>query len=100
MATRFCFGLLVGMLGTAWAWGAQPLPGTRELMGTNDLAAAMVEGIGRYLDRETVERARIRATRALPTESGVDARRVRLRELLGLVDVRDAVALRMIHPVQ
>jgi dienelactone hydrolase len=100
MAARFCFGLLVGMLGTAWAWGAQPLPGTRELTGTNDLAAAMVEGIGRYLDRETVERARIRATRALPTESGVDARRVRLHDLLGLVDARGPVALRTVHPVQ
>ena len=90
---------------------AQPLPGTRLLTGTNDLAADMVSGISRYLDRETAasvtNRAKLwqwTATHFTPADfiHRFDANRARFRQVLGLADPRDArgpVTLRHIAPI-
>lgn len=100
LAAVFCWGVGGGRL------RAQPLPGTRALTGTNDLAAEMVTGIGRYLARETAVAATQRAGwwgagggQATGTNRvhRWDSQRRDFRRLLGLTDsrdVREAVTLR------
>lgn len=102
---------------------AQELPGTAPLTDTRDLAAEMVTGIDRYLDRELSalpgRRAEAmnrslaelrRAAEALPPErandllakwifSSGDTNRVRLQQILGVVDQRDPVRMRFEPPV-
>ena len=77
------------------AQAQERLPGTAPLSREGDLAAAMVEGIHRYLDRAT-ERAKSEraalwrqdfASRAA-YERSVEPNRSRLRRILGLVDER------------
>jgi dienelactone hydrolase len=59
---------------------AEPLPGTKPLTDTGDLAAKMVAGLHSYLDRELA---------AAPAKrDGVKPDRERLRKLLGVVDRR------------
>jgi dienelactone hydrolase len=87
-----------------------PLPGTRPLTGINDFAAEMVRGIDRYLDRTAAELPAVRRSRwsfeAGSTEAFLNSflasaasNRVRLRELLGVVDPRDSVSMRFATPV-
>ena len=70
-------------------------PGTAPLRGEGDSAAAMVEGIHRYLDRATERTARDRSafwqqdfSSHAAYERSVEPNRRRLRRILGLVDER------------
>lgn len=74
---------------------ADPLPGTQPLQEDGDLAAKMVQGIHRFLDRETAEVAKARAALWKPDTSSPEAweksmepKRARLRQLLGMVEER------------
>lgn len=88
-------GFLRVMLGLSTALGihAQPLPGTAALEGTPDRAAEMVDGLRRYLERETAASASHRDT-VWQGARNDPARRseltARLADLLGLNDPRDA----------
>jgi dienelactone hydrolase len=80
---------------------ADPLPGTQPLTEDGDLAAKMVQGIHRFLDRETAEVTKARATLWKPDTSSPEAweksmepKRARLRQLLGMVDERAESTLR------
>jgi dienelactone hydrolase len=64
---------------------AEPLPGTRPLLRTGDLAAQMVDGIDRYLMRELDASAAARPRSPQPQSE-------RLRKLLGVIDERVPVA--------
>ncbi len=101
--------LAVGAIAVQLA--AQSLPGTRLLTGSNDLAAEMVGGIGRYLERETAAAPARRAALWQNTNPKPDlafylhrfeSNRVRFRDRLGLNDPRDkrpTVVLRHSLPV-
>ena len=72
-----------------------PLPGTQPLEETGDLAARMVQGMHRFLDRENAVVVKARDALWKPDstspgawEKSMEPRRARLRELLGLTDVR------------
>ncbi len=74
---------------------AEPLPGTELLTDNGDLAAAMVAGIDRYLERATRTAAAQRETRWRRDRSSHEAyerslapNRERLKKILGLVDPR------------
>lgn len=67
----------------AFGVAAEPLPGTQPLAFDGDPAAAMVAGIHRYLDREL---AAAPARRDGLQMSAIDARRSRLRTMLGAID--------------
>jgi len=76
---------------------ANPLPGTQPLQEEGDLSAKMVQGIHRFLDRETVEVTKARAALWKPDTSSPEAweksmepKRARLRQLLGMVDEQSA----------
>jgi dienelactone hydrolase len=66
---------------------AQPLPGTRALSFDGDAAAAMVEGIHTWLDRETVAAREARAKRTGAPD------REKFRTIIGAVDTRVAPSL-------
>lgn len=87
-----------------------PFPGTQALTGTNDLAAEMVGGLDRYLDRYAAQlrQDRSRWWSLNPTSPGTwleslrkaaETNRERLRGLLGVRDVRDPVTMRFVAPV-
>lgn len=83
---------------------ADPLPGTQPLVEDGDLAAKMVQGIHRFLDRETVEVTKARAALWKPDTSSPEAwekymepKRARLRQLLGMVDERNAPDLQTVE---
>src|SRR5262245_55573383 len=74
---------------------AQALPGTKLLEQKADWARVMLDGIDRYLDRETAESVKHRQDGFKPDLSSPEAfskslepKRQRLRKLLGLVDER------------
>jgi dienelactone hydrolase len=74
---------------------AEPLPGTRPLEEKGDLALLMVEGLHKYLDRETAASVERRKERWKPDFSSVEAyrksvqpNRDRLRKIIGAVDER------------
>lgn len=96
-------GALLGRAGLlyalAWAptfgWAAGALPGTDELAPERDVAARMVAGISRYLDRENdrsiAGRAAFWPQASAEVVGGADrvgANRERLKHILGLVDAR------------
>ncbi|MCZ2148149.1 MAG: hypothetical protein LC126_10250 [Bryobacterales bacterium] len=75
------------------------VPGTARLVRKGDPALEMVEGIHRYLDRETAQAGEKRGSywhRDYSTAEAygrsVEANRARLREMIGAVDPRPAVA--------
>ncbi len=75
--------------------GQEMLPGSSRLASEGDLAAEMVEGIHRYLDRATLEAAAARSrfwardySSPDAYERSVEPNRNRLRTVLGLVDER------------
>ncbi len=77
------------------ARAADTLPNTQPLTDDGDLAAKMVEGIGKYLDRALDESDRMRDDCWKVDYSSVDAylksvapKRERLRKILGVVDPR------------
>src|SRR5262245_37786545 len=76
---------------------AQHLPGTQLLTQTGDVAKVMVEGIDRWLDRETAESVNHRGQWSKPDFSSAEAydrslapKRERLKKLLGLIEPRAA----------
>ena len=89
---------------------AQPFPGTQPLTMDGDLAAQMVSGIDKYLDRVLADAPKNRA-RYWPRNTSspdaflksilqtADTNRARLREILGVVDKRETVQMRFIAPV-
>ncbi len=89
---------------------AQPLAGTAPLELQGDLAAQMVAGLDRYLDRVTAgSAARRRGHWQFDTSSNeaffksylssAETNRFKLRELLGVVDQREPVTMRYVAPV-
>lgn len=93
-AALFC-GLLFPALGSA-----QALPGTKLLEGKDDWAKVMVEGIDRYLSKQTELAAKDRAKFWKPDFSSVAAfdtsvqpNRQRLRTMIGAVDDRVPVKM-------
>lgn len=66
--------------------GATPLPGTAPLTQEGDLAARMVDGINRYLDRETAAASGQRGRFWAP--NSFEPNRQRLRRMIGAVDAR------------
>ena len=79
-ASFFCF---------ATAQAAEPLPNTKPLTENGDLAAKMVAGIHKYLDRELADapKKRDELWKANAKEP-IAAKRERLRTILGVVDER------------
>ncbi|HVS36248.1 MAG TPA: hypothetical protein VMS17_11825 [Gemmataceae bacterium] len=76
-------------------FAAEPLPDTKPLTEEGDLAAMMVEGIGKYLDRETPASVEKRKERWNVDLSSLDAylksvqpNRDRLKKMLGVVEER------------
>ncbi len=78
----------------------EPLPGTAPLTPSGDLAVQMVAGLDRYLDRHALA---LRADRprwwSPDLATAAEPNRVRLRELLGLVDRREPVEMSFVAPV-
>lgn len=81
---------------------AGPLFETAPLTADGDLGAKMVQGIHRFLDRETVAATKARGAlwKLGPVSSDghqkvLEAKRIKLRHLLGLVDERKPPALRL-----
>src|SRR5262245_19885451 len=77
------------------ALSADPLPGTKPLTMKGDLAAQMVSGIDKYLDRELAASVEKRKTFWKPDfsspeayEKSVQPNRERLARLIGVVDKR------------
>ena len=75
--------------------GGQPLPGTSPFLFNGDPALEMVEGIHRYLDRETEKGAAERErywnrnySSPQAYERSIEPNRERLRRMLGVVDQR------------
>src|SRR6266853_672321 len=91
---RLPFLFLVLSTITCAAQDAPPLPGTAPLTEGGDFSARMVEGIGRWLERETTRAAeqRGRAWREAAAGDGwkafADAQREKLRRAIGAVDTR------------
>ncbi|HWB05231.1 MAG TPA: hypothetical protein VG796_19520 [Verrucomicrobiales bacterium] len=82
-------------------FAAEPLPNTQPLTEQGDLAAKMVQGIHRFLDRETIEAAKARPAlwKLDPAsqeswEKSIEPKRARLRQMLGLIDERVPAHLR------
>ena len=89
IATILC---LVCSVGRSFA---DPLPNTKPLEEKGDLAALMVEGIGKYLDRETVASVEKRKqywkldlSSPEAYAKSVEPNRQRLKKILGVVDER------------
>ncbi|MCP5119014.1 MAG: hypothetical protein GY953_50060, partial [bacterium] len=72
--------VVVAVLLSGLVAAGQPLPDTDVLTAEGDLAAQMVEGIDRFLDRRLAETSRLRAA--------VKPDRERLRQIIGAVDER------------
>ncbi len=92
------------------AFGQAVLPGTQPLTLTGDLAAQMVSGMDRYLDRVTAESPAHRRALWHFDTSSLDAflpsylantttNRAVLRELIGVVDKREPVTMRFVNEV-
>jgi dienelactone hydrolase len=91
---RSCASLCI-FFGFAVFSFAEPLPGTKPLTRGGDLAAQMVDGIDRYLMRETAASVDKRKTFWKPDYSSLEAyrksvqpNRQRLKKILGVVDTR------------
>ena len=90
-------GSLLFALALGASLHADPLPGTQPLEATGDLSAKMVEGIDRWLERETAHAAeeRARTWQAAAKDHAqwdtfANSRREELRRLLGIVDKRES----------
>src|SRR4051794_25868823 len=86
---------LLAALFAQGASAAEPLPDTRPLARAGDLAAQMVEGIDKYLMRETAASVEKRKQYWKPDFSSpekysqsVQPNRVRLKKIIGVVDER------------
>ncbi len=86
---------------------AQPLPGTKLLEGKDDFAKVMVDGIHRYLDKQTDLAAKSRGQYWKPDFSSVEAfdkavkpNRDRFRKMIGAIDERVPVKMTKIATVE
>src|SRR5262249_54425399 len=86
--------VLIALVGATTA-RADDLPGTRPLDTPGDLAARMVEGMEKYLMRETAASVERRQQRWKPdyssrkaAEQSLEPNRQRLKKALGVVDPR------------
>ena len=86
---------------------AQALPGTKLLEGKDDFARVMVDGIDRYLTKQTELAAKERATTFKPDltsrkafEQSVAPHRERLRKMIGVVDARVPVTMTKLATVE
>jgi dienelactone hydrolase len=102
---RIIFSLCVGLLLPIAAF-AQALPGTKLLEGKPDFAKVMVEGIDRYLTKATEQAAKDRAKYWKPDFTSVEAfdksvaaNRLRLRKMIGVVDVRVPVEMEQVAAI-
>ena len=94
--------LVVALMLVPSELAAQSLPGTQPLTTQGDLAAKMVDGIGRYLDLRITESASIRAAHWLEISRAAPPNdlRSRFRQILGiergagLADLKSAARLR------
>jgi dienelactone hydrolase len=93
-ALRFISAVATVLL-AVWPAAAEPLPDTRPLTAEGDLAAQMVEGMHKYLDRELAASVKKRQEFWKPDFSSpeayaksVEPNRERLRRILGVVDKR------------
>src|SRR5688572_4386925 len=84
--------LLVVAAPVAAAQQGAVVPGSTSLTATGDFSAQMVQGIDRWLTRETQQAATNRTSLwKIPLEEGFrDSMRQRLREVIGAVDARIA----------
>src|SRR5260370_20508997 len=94
ISPRFSMALTASFL-LASALQAQHLPGTKPLETKEDLAAVMVDGIGKYLDRATKASVAERKKYWKPDFSSPEAyvksvnpNRERFKKIIGLVDKR------------
>lgn len=85
---------------------AQPLPGTQPLVMEGDIAAQLVGGIDRYLDRVLADAPKNRArhwrrdlTSPEAYAKSIETNRQRLATILGVIDKRDPVQVRFSAPV-
>jgi dienelactone hydrolase len=84
--------------------GGEPLSGTQPLRTEGDLSVQMVEGIDRWLSRETMRAAEARAGKwskldfssAEAREKSLEPKREMLRKMIGAVDSRTPGALEVI----
>jgi len=88
-AAALALALLVG---PARAADPAPLPGTRALIRRGDVAAAMVDGIDRFLLRKTEESVAGRARYWSKEAGAIEANRKRLAQILGVRDARPRFA--------
>ena len=86
---------------------AQALPGTKLLEGKDDFAKVMVDGIHRYLDKQTVVAEKNRSQFWKPDFASVQAfdqsvqpNRQRLRKIIGVIDERVPVTMTKIATVE
>ena len=125
LSALFVGGVLswsAGYVSAAESAAPDTLPGTQPLTASGDLAAQMVGGIDRYLDRElaalpgkraeawrhSVEEMKTRFEGKAENASDVlldwllassETNRARLREILGVVDTREPVQMRFVANV-
>jgi dienelactone hydrolase len=78
---------LVAIAWIATVAAAEPLPGTQPLTAEGDLASQMVEGIDRFLLRETAE-SLARRDKAWKEPQPPEERRKRLARMIGAADAR------------
>jgi dienelactone hydrolase len=102
MILSMCVGLLLPIV----AYG-QALPGTKLLEGKEDFAKVMVEGIDRYLTKQTELAAKQRAKLWKPDFSSVSAfnrsvqpNRDRFRRIIGAIDERLPVTMTKLATVE
>ncbi|MCE9530667.1 MAG: hypothetical protein K8T89_05990 [Planctomycetes bacterium] len=91
---RYLLGLML-LLGGTIQLRSEPLPNTKPLTEEGDLAALMVEGINKYLERETAASVEKRKqhwkldfTSKQAFSKSVEPNRERLKKILGIVDER------------
>jgi dienelactone hydrolase len=85
---------------------AQALPGTKRLEGKEDWAKVMVEGIDRYLSKQTESAAKERGKFWKPDfaspaafDTSVQSNRERLRKMIGVVDERLPVTMEYVAAI-
>jgi dienelactone hydrolase len=103
---RMLLSLFCGLLLPLVAY-AQPLAGTKLLEGKDDFAKVMVEGISRYLTKQTLLAEKERAKYWKPDFRDADAfdksvapNRARFRKMIGVIDKRVPVTMTKIATVE